>query len=324
MLRLMSIALVFSAFSLLFFLSPAALAAQDTCLQCHGREGAVGYVDGERFAKSVHGRLGCSQCHRDAQVYPHGEVGKADCGDCHYTGELGAPQAPARSYAQSVHASLEGGPTCETCHGTHYVLSPSNPEARTYRANVPRLCFMCHVRTFRTYSESVHGSLLLGGKDLQSATCYDCHMEHAVPRTGEPRWKLWLIKECGHCHEDKLETYRDTYHGKVTDLGYATVAKCSDCHGSHFILPASDPRSRVSAKRIRKTCGQCHPYSNENFVKYYSHPDEHDKARYPVLFYTYWFMTALLVGVFSFFIVHTALWAYRSMRERGEKQDEEY
>jgi hypothetical protein len=39
-----------------------------------------------------------------------------------------------------------------------------------------------------------------------------------------------------------------------------------------------------------------------------------------VLFYTYLFMTALLIGVFAFFFLHTFLWAFRALKERLEKK----
>jgi hypothetical protein len=38
------------------------------------------------------------------------------------------------------------------------------------------------------------------------------------------------------------------------------------------------------------------------------------------MFYTYLFMTTLLIGVFAFFFTHTFLWAYRSLKERMNKK----
>ena len=48
--------------------------------------------------------------------------------------------------------------------------------------------------------------------------------------------------------------------------------------------------------------------------------------RYPVLYYTYWAMTALLIGVFTFFGLHTLMWLPRSfkmMREHRKLHKEE-
>jgi cytochrome b subunit of formate dehydrogenase len=63
------------------------------------------------------------------------------------------------------------------------------------------------------------------------------------------------------------------------------------------------------------------------FTGYLTHATHHDPVKYPVLFYTYWAMTLLLVGVFGFFGVHTLLWLPRSFeqlreRRRAKKADE--
>jgi len=39
-----------------------------------------------------------------------------------------------------------------------------------------------------------------------------------------------------------------------------------------------------------------------------------------VLYYTFLFMTILLLGTFAFFFTHTFLWAYRSLKERMNKK----
>jgi cytochrome b subunit of formate dehydrogenase len=54
-----------------------------------------------------------------------------------------------------------------------------------------------------------------------------------------------------------VEAYRDSVHARAVedDLGGAT---CSNCHGSHDILPALDPGSKVFHQRVPETCGACH------------------------------------------------------------------
>ena len=61
-----------------------------------------------------------------------------------------------------------------------------------------------------------------------------------------PSWRLTVITQCGTCHQDKLKTYRDTFHGQATELGFRAVATCADCHGNARILPASDPASPIA------------------------------------------------------------------------------
>ncbi len=56
------------------------------------------------------------------------------------------------------------------------------------------------------------------------------------------------MNQCGRCHEQIARTYFDTYHGKVSQLGYTKTAKCYDCHGAHDILQVSNPRSHLSRR----------------------------------------------------------------------------
>jgi hypothetical protein len=129
-------------------------------------------------------------------------------------------------------------------------------------------------------------------------------------------WFRNVVSECGSCHERLYKTYFETYHGQVTELGFGLTAKCSDCHTAHAMLPATDARSSVNATNLVATCGRCHPSANSRFVAYLPHGDPHDRAKYPTLFFAWLFMTALLVGVFGFFGVHTLLWLMRSTLDR--------
>lgn len=300
-------------------------AVEDDCASCHGKRGTGKFVDADIYAESVHGRLPCKACHLDVARYPHGRVFGVNCVICHFTGEKGAPRV--REYKLSVHykALREGNksaPKCQTCHGHHDIYESGDPRSQTARQKIPQLCSGCHPREYADYSGSVHAEVLLGGKRSDAATCFDCHMEHLVPPAGQEAWKLSLIKNCGGCHREELETYRKTFHGKVTRLGYTTVAKCSDCHGFHGILRVRDKDSTLSASNIVNTCrgGNCHPRATIGFTKFYAHAEESNKSKYPSLYYTYIFMTTLLVGVFSFFFIHTFLWAYRALKESREER----
>jgi len=57
---------------------------------------------------------------------------------------------------------------------------------------------------------------------------------------------------------DQLELYQTSRHGILLAGGDKQVAVCSDCHGAHDILPASDPVSRIAVSNIPRTCGRCH------------------------------------------------------------------
>jgi cytochrome b subunit of formate dehydrogenase len=124
------------------------------------------------------------------------------------------------------------------------------------------------------------------------------------------------MNQCGQCHEKLAESYFDTYHGKVSKLGFLKTAKCSDCHGAHDILPAFDPRSHLSRQNIVKTCAQCHPGANRRFAGYLTHATHHDPKKYPALFFVFWAMTGLLVVTFVGAGLHTLAWLPRSLEYR--------
>jgi hypothetical protein len=91
------------------------------------------------------------------------------------------------------------------------------------------------------------------------------------------------------------------------------VAACYDCHGHHDVFPVSDPRSRLSKGHIVATCQQCHPGVGVKFTEYQPHADPRDAVHSPSLHKVYVGMTALLIGVFAFFGLHTLLWLVRSV-----------
>ncbi len=310
---------------LMVFLSPTVVVSMENCYDCHGTKGMKDYIDRTLFEQSVHMFLTCDKCHIDVTTIPHGKVAKVHCGICHFLGREGAPKEQASEYKLSVHgrataAGNMAAPTCQTCHGSHYIYPSADARSETNRWKIPSLCSQCHLQEFEVYKGSIHGKELLDDHKTAAPTCFDCHQEHMTPPTASNQWQLSLIKECGMCHSAEMQTYRETIHGKITELGYATVAKCSDCHGSHNIQPPDNPQSTVSQQNILSTCRKCHPDATVGFTKYYAHGEKSNKAKYPLLYYTYLFMTILLIGVFAFFFTHTFLWAYRSMKERLHKK----
>jgi len=296
--------------------------SNEECFSCHGKQGSKGFVDPVIYSESVHRGVRCSGCHIDVLGYPHPrDIIKVQCGICHLLGREGAPTAQARQYKLSVHGRAERGglpeaPRCQSCHGSHYIFLSRDERSKTYRLKIPVLCSQCHHSQYEAYAVSIHGKELLTRHNAGAATCFDCHMEHGISNVNDPQWKLSLIKECGSCHSAMMDTYKKTYHGKVTELGYTTVAKCSDCHGSHNILPPSDRDSTLSKENILTTCRKCHTKATAGFTKFYAHPEESNKVKYPIIYYVYLSMTLLLIGVFTFFFTHTFLWAYRALMEK--------
>ena len=227
-------------------------------------------------------------------------------------------------YFDRIHgwAVAEGGlavaPSCVTCHGSHEILGADDERSRVYKTRVPESCGTCHQGILAPYRADVHGTTLLSG-NLKAPACADCHAPHTAQPQGEPLWRIEVAQQCGGCHEKATRTYRASFHGQVTTLGFTLAAACSDCHRAHHVFPQSDPRSTVSPEHLVQTCSGCHPDSTPRFALFDPHADAENPTRSPLVYYTSLSMKLLLIGVFSFFGFHTILWVPRSFRERLDR-----
>ncbi|MGB8494924.1 MAG: hypothetical protein WCE53_11035 [Candidatus Acidiferrum sp.] len=280
-----------------------------TCKECHGTHGVLGRQDPQSptFATNVPGL--CARCHREGQ--------KAAV---RYTGRQ---HEIIVNYTESIHGKglLKGGltvtATCTSCHTAHHVLPRTDPESSVNPANVPATCGRCHHGIEEQFENSIHAKRVSGtAKELP--VCNDCHTAHAIRRTDEAGFRLDIMETCGRCHAEIAKTYFDTYHGKVSRLGYTKTAKCYDCHGAHDVLAVTDPRSHLSRANVAATCQKCHAGATRRFAGYLTHATHHDPRKYPLLFYTFWGMTALLLGTFVLGGVHTLLWLPRAFQMRRE------
>ncbi len=317
------------------------ITAKVDCASCHA---AVG----EEFQGSTHGLLSarndpngptCKECHGT-----HGTRGKLDpssptfpinvptlCARCHREGEKAAVRytGPEREitkhYAESIHGKglLESGlvvtAMCTDCHTAHHELPQSNPGSSVNPLKIPETCGRCHHGIADQFAESVHANKT-GATDKKYPVCNDCHSAHTIRRTDADGFKIEIMDQCGRCHEDIAKTYFDTYHGKVTQLGYTKTAKCYDCHGAHNILPVADPKSKLSRQNVVATCRTCHPGATRRFAGYLTHATHHDPKKYPFLFWTFWGMTGFVIGVFVLSGVHTLLWLPRALKMRRERK----
>ena len=46
---------------------------------------------------------------------------------------------------------------------------------------------------------------------------------HGIPRTDDPIFNIQTVKKCGNCHADVMKTYYETYHDKISKLGYSAT-----------------------------------------------------------------------------------------------------
>lgn len=302
----------------------------------------------EQYAQSGHGEHAktgnkdvptCLTCHEYHTTKSHlDETAKTYrfavpklCGDCHSANKnleetkMLSEQNALVDYSQSVHgrklkeAGLLPSAICTDCHTSHMVLNHKDPRSSVNPRNVPATCSSCHKGIYKEYTKSIHFSI--EEKEMAKLpSCTNCHSSHHITETGMDEFMVQVTSQCGECHKDLSKTYLETMHGKAYQLGYLKSAKCSDCHNAHLILPVSDPNSSVGLHNIVNTCKKCHEDANKRFTGYLTHATHHDRDKYPILFYTYWAMTSLLIGVFTFFGIHTILWLPRSFRHLRERK----
>ena len=280
----------------------------------------------------------CTSCHGDAHtIFPKTDSRSAvyplniprTCGTCHSTDGMAKKHGLASvypSYMDSIHGfalSKEGllvAANCQSCHGSHHILSHTDPQSPTYKANIPKTCGTCHAKINDDY-QGGRARTRGGGGNLKAPVCTDCHTAHAILQPTEAAFRMQSTPICGSCHKDKLSTYRDTFHSQLGSLGgYVETARCWDCHGAHEILPASDPRSPINKANLVKTCGRCHAGANLSFVQYQPHANAHDRKLNPALYFVRLFMNLLLAGALTFFVIHTILWLIRARYDQIKKK----
>jgi hypothetical protein len=165
-------------------------------------------------------------------------------------------------YLTSVHGRklLEGDSrvaVCTDCHGTHRVLSRSDPRSPVYRQNIPQTCGRCHedaqvmkhydlsANAVSEYRQGVHGQALLEMHDPKAPECTRCHGTHGAGPPGLGN----VAKVCGQCHTKTLEWFRLSPHKEVMAAG--GKAECASCHGNHRV-------ERAGHQMWGSSCTACH------------------------------------------------------------------
>jgi formate dehydrogenase gamma subunit len=245
--------------------APVPLKQDESCLACHGQAGMTSAsgksisIDPAKHAASVHGTLGCADCHTTIKDFPHPDkLAKVQCSTCH---------ADETSHLTgSIHGVLGDG-ACQSCHGDPHEVAPAVQTA-------PAKCAQCHADEVKEFRQSIHGQAAAAG-DTDAPNCMSCHgLVHQIDASSDaasPVAKKNLPDTCAACHSNQqflarhkipfahpVELYRQSVHGRAVADGDGAAATCSDCHGSHGIFPSQDPRSKVNHWNIPATCGQCH------------------------------------------------------------------
>ncbi len=278
--------------------------AEVNCGTCHEDEAKIYQWHGRVKVSERVDIPTCADCHGSHDIVPssdqHSRVNPQNlpktCGRCHEDLDLVRKhhiplERPVEVYEASVHgkASLGGvylAATCNDCHSTegtaHMILPPGIAKSSINHFNIPSTCGKCHRNVEQDYWEGIHGQLTLRG-EVDTPVCTDCHGEHGVLATNDPRSPVSpnRIAEatCSPCHESarlnekydipsgRLKSWVDSYHGLKSEAGDVTVANCASCHGAHRILPHTDSTSSIYSKNLQKTCGHCHPGISETMAR---------------------------------------------------------
>lgn len=224
-------------------------------------------IDPAKHVVSVHGTLGCTDCHTDIKDFPHpSKRAKVQCATCH---DDEATHAKA-----SIHGAVDV--SCQSCHGDPHEVAAAAQTA-------PAKCAQCHADEVKEFHQSIHGQAAAKG-DPDAPNCMSCHGPvHQIQASSEAAStvaKKNLPDTCAACHSNQqflsrhkipfahpVELYKQSVHGRAVVDGDGAAATCSDCHGSHGILPSQDPRSKVNHFNIPTTCGRCHKDISKTYLE---------------------------------------------------------
>ena len=200
----------------------------------------------------------CLACHSDATL-SHEENGKTV--SLHVD-----PQA----FKDSIHGSMF---TCVDCHTDVKSAAHENTPKKI-------TCATCHVDEQAAYERSYHAKAVQGG-DSHAASCVDCHgSPHELLPASDAKSRVHhtnIPATCGACHSQKyvmeqsglslqmVASYQQSVHGHAVAAGSEKAAVCTDCHGTHEILDAKDPKSSIFKFNVPQTCGKCHDQISKEF-----------------------------------------------------------
>jgi cytochrome b subunit of formate dehydrogenase len=229
------------------------------------------YFDQEVFARGVHAKLTCDDCHPGSDTLPHpATLPPPSCAGCHPT--------QADLYLRGIHAEAlaaghEDAPRCWHCHGTHDIRPPSDRESHTYPLNVIKICSECHQHhaeapdvaltghdLVQRYLDSVHGRAVQEAGLTVAAVCPDCHRAHDIRPSREPESSVHrnhVPETCGRCHVGVAEIYADSIHSRLrhADQHVERVPVCTSCHTAHRIARVE---TASFTRDIVEECGVCH------------------------------------------------------------------
>jgi len=309
----------------LFVLGQTANAKDElNCTMCHKHRGLsridengkfrLFYINQDLFSSSPHRRNRCSDCHTDIDRIPHKPAKKVDCTqECHITEPSGKKKFSHKTIAKTLSESVHGRykwdgtlkshqqdlPGCKDCHD-----QPLYRPLSFYKGESPGIskrgisrCKSCHKTG--DFAESFY--------------------EHITSRLHKSRSPRELVKVCAKCHgdeeirkrhelDDVITSYKETFHGKMVELGSERTPDCLDCHivygeNVHLIESQTVATSAIYQNNLATTCrtAECHEKAGPQLASFQTHVT-YSREKYPVQFYMLIFFKGLLALVMYFFL----------------------
>lgn len=249
-----------------------------SCQSCH-----QSYEDEQVAAthKEIVANLGpeqsCLTCHGDQR-----KTANAQCATCHSllqsqltlsSGDQVDLHVDPKLIDDSVHGyrEIQGRAytplQCTDCHKDQQQNGFPHPQLtndtrRDLTLAMESICKDCHQEIYQRQHDGIHGAKQAEG-ELEAATCFDCHGNHAIHDPDEPRERV--SQTCGNCHGEINDQYAQSVHGAAL-IGEQNpdVPVCTDCHGVHNIGDPTTAAFRVNSPAL---CGDCHA-DRELMTKY--------------------------------------------------------
>ncbi|RMG38873.1 MAG: hypothetical protein D6732_04710, partial [Methanobacteriota archaeon] len=226
-----------------------------TCFQCH-IPGSSSFVNNTDACLNCHGKkefIHSSPTHRDFQF--------------------------VLSYRESIHGE---NIDCADCHSGHRILPADSTSSKKKKKNIAQTCSQCHEQEASQFLISEHGKAYLEGFS-EAPSCVDCHGEHEIHQITDSRSPVSReheVEVCLSCHLNSPEVrqrmthtsafvaeYEQSVHGRAFVSGNKEAAVCSDCHGGHRELKATNANSMVNKFNVAITCGKCHDNIEAEFIR---------------------------------------------------------
>jgi len=223
--------LVKAVFAALLALLPATLMAaaapadrlsdgDKTCLGCHGSDALKKelpggkvlslHVQGDGFAQSVHGVLGCAACHADVDLKTHPQNPKTIASSREYSIAMtkvcsGCHAEALKHNETSVHAKLlasgkPSAPVCTDCHSSHAVTPKTAYDT----------CVGCHLAAMEAHQKWLPNA----GLHLEVVSCAACHAPAAQRmvdlRLYDGAAKKWVSEKEGKPEFENMARAADT------------------------------------------------------------------------------------------------------------------